>query len=256
MTHHPNLDKLHALKLEGMAEALAESLTPNSSSPLIDAEGLGILLDRELARQESKRYQTRMRTAKLRISTACPEDVNYKVRRGLDKHAFEYLLQNDWINAKRNLIITGPSGVGKTWLACALANGACRQGLTTIFKHLPRLFEELDVARADGKYLRYFRKLVKPRLLILDDWGPERLAGNQCRDLLQILDERMDTGSTIMTSQLPVSSWYELFDEPTFSDSILDRMTSNSYRFELHGDSLREKISFPKFSRQSKKGKL
>ena len=253
MTKHPNIDKLHALNLEGMAEALTESLSSDSSSSPVDAEGLGILIDREMSRQETKRYQTRLRTAKMRIAAACPEDVDYKARRGLDKRAFEYLLQNDWIQAKRNLIITGPSGVGKTWLACSLGNAACRQGLTTVFKHLPRLFAELDRARIDGNYLRNFRKLVKPRLLILDDWGPERLQGMQCRDILQILDERTETGSTIMTSQLPVSSWYDLFTEPTFSDSILDRITSNSYRLELHGESLREKISFPKFSTRTKK---
>ena len=253
MTKHSNIDKLHSLKLIGMVEALEESMATDFSGPMIDPAGLSMLLDRELVYQETKRYHTRVRTAKLRNSTACPEEVDYSARRGLDKHNFTYLLQNHWIEGKHNLIITGPSGIGKTWLACSLANAACRQGLTTVFKHLPRLYGELEKSRDEGNYLRYLRKLVKPRLLILDDWGPERLVGNQCRDLLQILDERMDTGSTLMTSQLPVDTWYELINEPTFSDSILDRITSNSYRLELHGESLRKKISFPKLSTRTKK---
>ncbi len=179
MLTHPTLDQLKSLKLDGMAEAFAEMDSQDGTADLTHAEWLGLLIDREAASRETKRFEARMRTARLRHVGAAPEDVDYKTRRGLDKALFQQLLTGKWIRDKRNLMITGPCGVGKTWLACALAQAACREGVTVLYKRVPRLFDELEMAHADGRFPRLFRSLTKTQLLILDDWGPDRLNANQ-----------------------------------------------------------------------------
>ena len=141
---------------------------------------------------------------------------------------------------KRNLIITGPCGVGKTWLACALAHKACRNGNTVLYRRLPRLFDELELAHGDGRFPRLFRSLVKTDLLILDDWGPDRLNASQRRDLMEIIEDRYEAKSTLITSQLPVDTWHDVIGEPTFADAILDRIVHNAYRIKLDGQSLRK----------------
>jgi len=165
-----------------------------------------------------------MRTAKLRHVGASPEDVDYKTRRGLDKALFQQLLTGKWIRDKRSLLITGPCGVGKTWLACALAQSACRDGITVLYKRLPRLFDELELAHGDGRFPRLFRSLTKTDVLILDDWGPERLSSSQRRDLMEIVEDRYQAGSTLITSQLPLDTWHDVIGDPTFADAILDRL--------------------------------
>ena len=175
MLTHPTLDQLKALKFDGMAEAFAELQTQDGTASLSHAEWLGLLVDRETASRETKRFESRMRSAKLRHVGAAPEDVDYRSRRNLDKALFQQLLTGKWIKDRRNLMITGPCGVGKTWLACALAQAACRDGTTVTYKRLPRLFAELELAHGDGRFPRLFRSLTKTDLLILDDWGPDRL---------------------------------------------------------------------------------
>ena len=155
---------------------------------------------------------------------ACPEDVDCRARRGLDKALFQNLLTGRWIADRRNLIITGPCGVGKTSLGCALAQAACRDGITVVCKRMPRLFEELELAHGDGRFPRLFRSITKAQLLILDDWGPDRLAATQRRDLMEIVEERYGRGSTMITSQLPTKAWHDVIGEPTFADAILDRV--------------------------------
>ena len=240
MLDHPTLDQLKTLRLDGMAEAFAEMQKQDGSANLTHAEWLGLLIDREATSRETKRFESRMRTARLRHVGAAPEDVDYKTRRGLDKALFQNLLTGKWIRDKRNLIITGPCGVGKTWLACALAQAACRDGVTVLYKRTTRLFDELELAHGDGRFPRLFRSLTKTQLLILDDWGPDRLNASQRRDLMEIVEDRYGNGSTLITSQLPISTWHEVIGEPTFADAILDRLVHNAYRLELEGQSFRK----------------
>ena len=241
MLDHPTLDQLKTLKLDGMVEAFAELQSQDGAADLSHAEWLGLLIDRETASRETKRFESRMRTAKLRHGAASPEDVDYKARRGLDKALFQQLLANRWIKDKRNLMITGPCGVGKTWLACALAQAACREGVTVLYKRMPRLFDELEMAHGDGRFPPVFKALTKTQLLILDDWGPDRLNATQRRDLMEIVEDRYELGSTLITSQLPIDTWHEVIGEPTFADAILDRLVHNAYRVQLDGQSMRKK---------------
>jgi len=240
MLNHPTLDQLKALKFDGMAEAFAELETQDGSASLSHAEWLGLLIDRETSSRETKRFESRMRTVKLRHVGASPEDVDYKTRRGLDKALFQQLLTGKWIRDKRSLLITGPCGVGKTWLACALAQSACRDGITVLYKRLPRLFDELELAHGDGRFPRLLRSLTKTDVLILDDWGPERLSSSQRRDLMEIVEDRYQAGSTLITSQLPLDTWHDDIGDPTFADAILDRLFHNAYRIELDGQSMRK----------------
>jgi DNA replication protein DnaC len=243
MLHHPTLDRLKALRLDGMAESFAELQAQDRAAELSHAEWLGLLVDREEASRDTKRYESRLRAANLRHVGACPEDVDYRARRGLDRGLFQNLLTGKWIADRRNLILTGPCGVGKTWLGCALAQAACREGVTVLYKRLPRLFEDLDLAHGDGRFPKIFRAITKTQLLILDDWGPDTLTATQRRDLMEIVEERYGRGSTMITSQLPVSTWHEVIGEPTFADAILDRIVHNAYRIELDGASMRKTIA-------------
>jgi DNA replication protein DnaC len=240
MLDHPTLDQLKTLRLDGMAEAFAEMQSQNGSANLTHAEWLGLLIDRVSSCRETKLFDSRMRTAKLRHRGAVPEDIDYKFRRGLDKALFQQMLTGRWIKDKRNLIITGPCGVGKTWLACALAQAACRDGVTVLYKRMPRLFDELELAHGDGRFPRLFKTLTKTQLLILDDWGPDRLNASQRRDLMGIVEDRYEVGSTLITSQLPIDTWHDVIGEPTFADAILDRLIHNAYRADLDGQSMRK----------------
>ena len=227
--------------LEADGDRFLADIKVAEAADLTHAEWLGLLIDREAASRETKRFESRMRTARLRHVGAAPEDVDYKTRRGLDKALFQQLLTGRWIRDKRNLMITGPCGVGKTWLACALAQAACREGVTVLYKRVPRLFDELEIAHADGRFPRLFRSLTKTQLLIFDDWGPDRLNANQRRDLMEIVEDRYGAGSILITSQLPLKTWHEVIGEPTFADAILDRLVHNAYRLELEGQSFRKR---------------
>jgi DNA replication protein DnaC len=240
MLTHPTLDQLRALKLDGMAQAFAELQTRDGVDDLTHANWLALLIDRELADRNTRRFRTRLRAAALRHVGAAIEDVDYRTARRLDRGLFQQLATGRWIEERRNLLITGPCGVGKTWLACALGQKACRDNRTVLYRRLPRLFAELELAHGDGRFPRLFRSLVRADLLILDDWGPDRMTAGQRRDLMEIVEERYGRRSTIITSQLPVEAWHEVVGEPTFADAILDRLVHNAFRIALDGPSLRK----------------
>jgi DNA replication protein DnaC len=241
MLTHPTLDQLRALKLDGMVDAFLELEQQDAAKDLTHAEWLALLLDREISSRTTKRTQIRLRAARLRHGQASVEDVNYRAQRQLDKALFQQLTGCRWIADKRNLLITGKCGLGKTWLACALAQRACREGYSAYYARLPRLFAQLELAHGDGSFARLFRSLTKVNLLILDDLGPDRLNAGQRRDLMEIIEDRYGRGSTVVASQLPIKAWHDLIGEPTFADAILDRLVHNAYRLELEGQrSMRE----------------
>jgi DNA replication protein DnaC len=240
MLIHPTLDQLRALKLDGMAQAFLELEAQEESRNLAHPEWLALLLDREAANRNTKRFQIRLRAARLRHSQAAIEDVDFRTPRRLDKALFQQLATSRWIAERRSLLVTGPCGVGKSWLSCALAHKACRDGYAVYYARAPRLFADLELAHGDGRFARLFRMLVKVDLLILDDWGPDRLTASQRRDLMEIVEDRHGRGSILITSQLPVPTWHEVIGEPTLGDAILDRIVHNAYRLELDGPSMRK----------------
>jgi DNA replication protein DnaC len=240
MLTHPTLDQLRALRLDGMVQAFIELEAQEATRDLAHAEWLALLLDREAANRNTRRFQIRLRAARLRHSQAAIEDVDYRIPRQLDKALFQQLATCRWIAEHRGLLVTGPCGIGKSWLSCALAQKACRDGYTVHYARVPRLFAELELAHGDGRFARLFRTLVKVDLLILDDWGPDRLNASQRRDLMEIIEDRHGRGSTLITSQLKVDKWHEVIAEPTFADAILDRVVHNAYRLNLDGPSIRK----------------
>ena len=245
MLHHPTLDQLRELRLAGMAAAFTEIQGNPQADQLGHPEWLALLLDREAAERQRRRLQYRLRNARLRHSQATIEDVDYRSLRHLDRSLFQQLGTGNWITEKHNLIIVGPRGIGKSWLACALGQMACRQDRSVLYKRVPRLFAELEMGRRGGRYLRFFHAFTRADLLILDDWGPERLNADQRRDMLEIIEDRHGTAAALITSQLPVSSWHEVIGEPTFADAVLDRIVRNAYRLELDGESLRKHQQTP-----------
>jgi DNA replication protein DnaC len=239
MLTHPTLDLLHALGLHGMAKGFRE-LDANPNTRTLDhAEWLGLILEHEATLRRQKRFEARARAARLRHPAAV-EDVDFRAPRGLDRALFLKLSASAWIRQHHNLIITGPCGVGKSWLACALGHKACRDDLSVLYWRVPRLFTALTLARGDGRYAKLLQQLAKVSLLILDDWGPEPLAPEHARDLLEIIEDRYDRGSILLTSQVPVDRWYDIIANPTLADAILDRLVHNAYRITLAGDSLRK----------------
>ena len=239
MLNHPTLDRLHDLGLHGMIKAFQDLAANPESKTLEPAEWLGILVEREITLRQHKRFESRARTAKLR-HLAAVEDVDYRAVRGLDRALFLKLAGCEWIRQHRHCLMTGPTGVGKSWLACALGYKACRENLSVLYQRVPRLFAALAMARGDGRYAKLTRQLARVDLLILDDWGPEPLLAEQQRDLLEITEDRYGTGSLIITSQVPVDRWYEIVGNPTLADAILDRVVHNAHRIELSGESLRK----------------
>lgn len=239
MLNHPTLEKLAELRLSGMREALVEQQAMRDIEALDFEERLGLLVDREITVRDDRRLKTRLRSARLREQAAI-EDLDYRHPRGLDKSLTQSLIGGQWIRQHLNLLITGPTGVGKTWIACALAHRACRDGFTAQYGRLSRLFDDLSYAHADGRYPSLMKKLARTDLLILDDWGLAKLTAAQRRDLLEVLDDRHDRRSTLVTSQLPVEHWHKIIGDPTLADAILGRLVHNAYRIELKGESMRK----------------
>ena len=239
MLTHPTHDRLIALGLTGMAKALEDQRRQPDITALAFEERIAMMIDREAIERENKRLTTRLKFACLRQS-AVVEDVDMKAPRGLDKALFQKLAAGDWIGRHQNLIVIGPTGVGKSWLACALGHKACRDDRSVLYQRVPRLFDALALARGDGRHARMLKTLARVELLILDDWGLATLTHDQGRDLLEIVDDRHNRCSTIVTSQLPVDHWHEVIANPTVADAILDRLVHNAHRLTLTGDSMRK----------------
>jgi DNA replication protein DnaC len=239
MFNHPTLEKLQALKLTGMLKAFSEQMTMPEVADLSFEERLGLLVDREMTERHERRLKTRLRQAKLRLSAAL-EDIDYRHPRGLDKALMLKLASCQWVKDRRNILITGPTGIGKTWLVCALAQKSCRQGYSALYLRLPRLLQDLPIAKGDGRYGKLMASLAKTDVLILDDWGLAQLHDEHRRDLLEVLEDRHDRRSTLVTSQFPVEHWHEAIGNPTLADAILDRLVHNAYKITLKGESMRK----------------
>jgi DNA replication protein DnaC len=235
-------EKLYQMRLPTMAEAFREQVGQPSMGGLSFEERFGMIVDREWTFRENRKLARRLKAAKLRLQ-ASVEDVDYRHPRGLDKAVFRSLIGCQWVRQHQNVIITGPTGIGKSYLAEALAHKACREGYTALFTRAPRFFKELAVARGDGSYLRLLNRLAKTDLLVVDDWGLAPMADAERKDLLEVLEDRHNTRSIVITSQYPVSKWYDLIGEATMADAILDRIVHNAHKVALKGDSMRKSRS-------------
>lgn len=240
MLIHPTLERLESLRLTGMARALKEQLEMEDINDMTFEERLGLLVDREAVERETRRLKTRLRKAKLR-QNASIEDIDFKQPRGLDKSLIIRLADCQWIKNHENLIITGPTGVGKSYLACAFAQKACREGYTSVYLRISRLFENLSLAKGDGRYIKMLTGFAKTDLLVLDDYGLAKLNQEQRHDLLEILEDRHGLKSILITSQLPMKHWHEQIGDPTLADAILDRLVHNAHKIHLKGGSMRKK---------------
>jgi len=235
---HPTIQKLQELRLSGMVEAFYRQMETTSASELSFEERLAFLVEHEWRLRQERKLARRIKQAKLKTEAAF-EDIDFKTPRGFNRDLMIDLGRCQWIEHGRNLILTGPTGIGKTWIACALASKACREGLRSYYIRVPRLLETLKLSRADGTYLKTLEKLTRYDLLILDDWGLSRYTGERQNLLLEVLDDRVGQRSVIMTTQLPIGKWHDLFDEPTIADAVLDRLLGDSIKIQMKGDSLR-----------------
>ncbi len=240
MLNEHTLNQLRGLRLDGMVRAIEEQTTSTAAAALGFDERLTMLVQREVAWRDGRRVERLLKAAKLKVSAACVEDINWRASRSLDRSLVAALAGGDWLRHAQNLLITGATGCGKTWLACALAHQAARSGFSVLYTRAARLFDELQVAHGDGSFARRLTQLAKLDLLVIDDFAISPMGAAERNDLLEVLDDRIGSRSTLITSQLPVKSWHTYLDDPTLADAILDRVVHSSHKIELKGKSLRE----------------
>jgi DNA replication protein DnaC len=236
------IEKLIAMKLSGMAEGLQEQMLNNAYKDLSFEERLGILVDKEKLSRENRQLKILLSHAHLRHPNACFEDIDFRTRRGLSKDVMLKLSQNEWIRSNQNIIIVGPTGSGKTYIACALGNSAVRQGISTAYVRLPRLAQELKISRADGSFVKLLSRLQRIRLLIIDDWGINLFTDEERRNFLEIMEDRHNVRSTIIASQFPIDAWHDIIGDPTLADAICDRVVHNAHKIILKGEESMRKI--------------
>ncbi len=242
MLVQPTMEKLYAMQLDALAQAFKQQLDDPAMDELGFAERFGILVDRLWIWQEEKRMKRLLKNAKLKLQ-ACAEDIDYRTPRGIDKSVLLALFDCGWIRRHQNVLITGPTGVGKTYISCALAQKACREGITVSYIRAPRLYHDLAISKADGSYAKLMGRLARTRLLLIDDFGLAPMTDSDSRNLLEVIEDRHLTSSTIVTSQLPIENWHETIGDPTLADAILDRLIHNAHKITLKGESMRKKLS-------------
>jgi DNA replication protein DnaC len=240
MLNQPTLEKLQTMKLHGMADAFRAQLETTDTSQLSFEERFAMLVDQQWLWKENRALARRLRAAKLK-ERGVVEDIDYQHSRGLDRKLIRTLASSEWVRQHQNLLLIGPTGIGKTWLGCALAQKACRDGFTILHKRSAELFRDLAVAHVDGSFGRQLTKLSRIDILVLDDFAMAPLKDGERRDFLELCDDRYQRRSMILTSQLPLAHWHEQIGDPTLADSILDRLVHNAYRIELNGESMRKK---------------
>jgi len=239
MLNEQTIEKLYAMKLNGMAKAFKEQLQHPDLSDLSFEERFSLMVDQQWTWKEDRRMNRLLSQAKLKIN-GCIEDIDYRAPRGLQKSVILQLAACEWVRRAQNVIITGPTGVGKTYLACALANRACRMGFPAFYIRIPKLFQDLATAKADGSYTKTLKKLTKYKALILDDLGLTPMSAQERRDLLEVVEDRHGLASTIVAAQLPFEHWHENIRDPTIADAVLDRLVHNAYKINLKGESMRK----------------
>ena len=245
MLYTQTLQQLRSLRLEGMAQALEEQRQQKNILELEFEERLGLLVERQHLWKENRGMALRLKNAQFKIGNASLEDLDYRPSRGLKRAQIDQMRASQWVEHHRNCMVTGPTGTGKTYLACALGVQGCRNGHRTHYYHAPKLFRELEIARADGSMLALLKRLARTTLLIVDDLGISNVSGKLYREFLEILDDRQGQGATIVTSQFPVSQWHEIIGDATVADAILDRLVHNAYRLEIKGESMRKTRTDP-----------
>ena len=239
MLNEQTLEKLYAMKLNGMADAFKDQLQQPNLAELCFEERFGLLVDYHWSWTENRRMKRLLSNAKLKIN-GCVEDIDFKTPRGINKSVILHLANCEWIKNAQNIIITGPTGVGKTYLSCALANRACRMSFSAFYIRIPNLFQQLAIARADGSYPKIMKKLTKTKVLVLDDLGLAPMNAAERRDLLEVIEDRHSLSSTIVATQLPIENWHDNIRDPTIADAILDRLIHNAHKINLKGESMRK----------------
>ena len=240
MLTQPTIEKLNSMKLAAMAKAFADQMQCPDMTQLTFEERFGLIVDYQMTDLENRRMQNRLRTAKLRLSASI-EDLDFRQGRGMDRSTVMSLAGNQWVKSHHNILVTGPTGAGKSYLACALAQKACRDGHTVLYQRLPRLLQDISVARHDGRYHKLMNQVVKCEVLVLDDLLISPLSRDEQKELLEIVEDRYDRKATVITSQLPIKAWHDSMQDPTLADAILDRLVHNAYKVELKGESMRRK---------------